>query len=242
MGRSRSWWRQLQLKNVEHIRATSSAFAAILQDGSVVAWGDRSAGGDSSRVQDQLKNVEHIQATSKAFAAILQDGSVIAWGDPQAGGRTCHRARNVQQVHFQMAPLWHGAIQCLATWTKKSPSWWVGKACVSVAHRLCVSPFDAWGCLGENRISAWLCFLLEWIPGHDCAFKHVFWVSSLVKGTLVLFHLLLWFLVYIHHVWQAKIHPWFFNVPSSHPGKDDPKHGKTLPSQPWGRPKILATP
>ena len=117
MGRSRSWWRQLQLKNVEHIRATSSAFAAILQDGSVVAWGDRSAGGDSSRVQDQLKNVEHIQATSKAFAAILQDGSVIRWGDPQAGGRTCHRARNVQQVHFQMAPLRHGAIQCLATWT-----------------------------------------------------------------------------------------------------------------------------
>ena len=39
---------QDQLKNVEHIQATSKAFAAILQDGSVTAWGDREAGGDSS--------------------------------------------------------------------------------------------------------------------------------------------------------------------------------------------------
>ena len=45
------------LKNVQHVQATTAAFAAILADGSVVAWGDQSLGGDSSAVQDQLSNV-----------------------------------------------------------------------------------------------------------------------------------------------------------------------------------------
>ena len=61
-----------QLKGVEQIQATNSAFAAILQDGSVVAWGDQYWGGDSSAVQDQLKGVQKIQATDTAFAAILE--------------------------------------------------------------------------------------------------------------------------------------------------------------------------
>ena len=43
------------------LAATSGAFAAILGDGSVVAWGS-SDGGDSSAVQGQLKNVKRIQA------------------------------------------------------------------------------------------------------------------------------------------------------------------------------------
>ena len=59
------------------------AFAAILEDGSVVTWGDAwglCRGGDSSAVQDQLKGVQQIQATHSAFAAILEDGSVVTWG------------------------------------------------------------------------------------------------------------------------------------------------------------------
>ena len=48
---------QDQLKNVQQIQASGSAFAAILDDGSVVTWGNAPVqGGDSSAVQDQLKN------------------------------------------------------------------------------------------------------------------------------------------------------------------------------------------
>ena len=75
---------QGQLKNVQQIQATKAflggAFAAILDDGSVVTWGSACHGGDSSAVQGQLKNVQQIQATVDAFAAVLDDGSVVAWG------------------------------------------------------------------------------------------------------------------------------------------------------------------
>ena len=51
---------QDQLKNVQHIQATSCAFAAVLGDGSVVTWGSARGGGDSSAVQDQLKDVQQV--------------------------------------------------------------------------------------------------------------------------------------------------------------------------------------
>ena len=70
-----------QLKNVQQVQATEEAFAAILEDGSVVTWGNAQFGGDGSAVRDQLKNVLQIQANNKAFAAILSDGSVMTWGD-----------------------------------------------------------------------------------------------------------------------------------------------------------------
>jgi alpha-tubulin suppressor-like RCC1 family protein len=62
-----------------------AAFAAILTDGSVVTWGHKNYGGDSSQVQDQLKNVQQVQATGTAFAAVLADGSVVTWGKPDCG-------------------------------------------------------------------------------------------------------------------------------------------------------------
>ena len=71
---------QGQLRNVQQIRGTERAFAAILADGSVVTWGDPNCVGDSSKVQDQLKNVQQICATGSAFAAILADGTVVTWG------------------------------------------------------------------------------------------------------------------------------------------------------------------
>ena len=45
---------QEQLRNVQHIQATDSAFAAILESGAVVTWGDPTYGGDSGQVQEQL--------------------------------------------------------------------------------------------------------------------------------------------------------------------------------------------
>ena len=71
---------------MKQIQATSHAFAAILADGSVVAWGAADRGGDGAAVRDQLKGVKQIQATSHAFAAILADGSVVAWGAADRGG------------------------------------------------------------------------------------------------------------------------------------------------------------
>ena len=62
------------------VQASDRAFAAVLGDGSVVAWGDADYGGDSSAVQGQLKNVREVQSTDKAFTAILADGSVVTWG------------------------------------------------------------------------------------------------------------------------------------------------------------------
>ena len=52
----------------------------FLSDGTVVTWGSRFSGGDSSKVQEQLRNVSAIQSTARAFAAIRTDGSVVTWG------------------------------------------------------------------------------------------------------------------------------------------------------------------
>jgi alpha-tubulin suppressor-like RCC1 family protein len=71
---------------VQQVQATLYAFAAILDDGSVVTWGNPAHGGDSSAVKGQLKNVQQVQATSLAFAAVLKDGSVVTWGNHTAGG------------------------------------------------------------------------------------------------------------------------------------------------------------
>ena len=65
-----------QLQRVQ-IQAFFCAFAAILSDGSVVAWGGEEYGGNSRAVQDQLKALQQIQATRSAFAARLSNGSVV---------------------------------------------------------------------------------------------------------------------------------------------------------------------
>lgn len=87
---------------MRQIQATSLAFAAFLADGTVIAWGNPSAGGDCSAVRDRLTNVQQVQATYWAFAALLADGSVITWGNPQNGGDSAcvqDRLTNVKQIH-----------------------------------------------------------------------------------------------------------------------------------------------
>ena len=111
---------------MQQIQATSFAFAAILEDGSVVAWGRPGSGGDSSAVQDQLKSVQQVQGTHAAFAAILEDGSLVTWGHPREGGDSSavqDRLKSVRQVQAQalhLLPSWKmallspGAIHILA--------------------------------------------------------------------------------------------------------------------------------
>ena len=85
------------------VLASQWAFAAILGDGCVVAWGAPSTGGDCSGVKDQLQNVEKIQTnrTRCAFAAILTSGSVVTWGDSGSGGDSSpvqEELKDVQQI------------------------------------------------------------------------------------------------------------------------------------------------
>ena len=75
------------------------ASAAILKDGSVIAWGDPDQGGDISAVADQLNDVKQIYMTQRAFAALKHDGSVVTWGDPQAGGDIhAHPRHNAESI------------------------------------------------------------------------------------------------------------------------------------------------
>ena len=88
--------RQFEISVVQ-IQASNAAFAAILEDGSVVAWGHADIGGDSSLVRDQLKSVVQIQATNVAFAAILEDGSVVTCGHADIGGGQFGSSRSAQE-------------------------------------------------------------------------------------------------------------------------------------------------
>ena len=67
--------------------SSDSVFAALKTDGSVVTWGDKGHGGDSSDVAAELSsNVETIYSNKRAFAALKTDGSVVTWGGAVSGG------------------------------------------------------------------------------------------------------------------------------------------------------------
>ena len=73
-----------------------AAFAAILDDGSVVSWGSGRLRPNSSAVQEQLKNVQQVQSTRRAFAAILEDGSIVA-GAVTMRAATALQSRSTQE-------------------------------------------------------------------------------------------------------------------------------------------------
>ena len=73
---------------VVDIFSSRYAFAAIKNDGRVVAWGDPLRGGDTGDAQRLLrKGVQSIASTGTSFAALKKNGRVVTWGDPQRGGR-----------------------------------------------------------------------------------------------------------------------------------------------------------
>ncbi|WP_033081179.1 Ig-like domain-containing protein [Colwellia psychrerythraea] len=71
--------------SVKKVIGSSSAFAAIKTNKTVVTWGNSNYGADSSGVQAQLSGVIDIGSTDRAFAAIKGDGSVVTWGDAVKG-------------------------------------------------------------------------------------------------------------------------------------------------------------
>lgn len=69
---------------VESIVSTNHAFAALKNDGSVIAWGNPNYGGDSGSLD--LNGIAEIYSNRMAFAAKKQDGSIVTWGHPEHGG------------------------------------------------------------------------------------------------------------------------------------------------------------
>ena len=67
------------LPDVDKIQGSYGAFAAILEDKSVVTWGNRDYGGKSSAVEREVLDARVVEATGFAFAAIRGDGSVVTW-------------------------------------------------------------------------------------------------------------------------------------------------------------------
>ncbi|CAE7200175.1 SAP2 [Symbiodinium natans] len=102
------------LQDGDTVHHTYSAFAAIRSDGSVVTWGDKHGGGDSSAVQSQLRDdyggdcqvvqeqlydARDIQGSNSAFAVIRGDGGVVTWGDRQVGGDSSLVQSQLHDVH-----------------------------------------------------------------------------------------------------------------------------------------------
>merc|ERR1712034_295667 len=80
---------QTQLNNnVTMLFSTKFAFAALLKNRDVIAWGHKYCGGKiPEEIKPQLKKVKMIFANEAAFVALLYNDSVFAWGNFEAGGR-----------------------------------------------------------------------------------------------------------------------------------------------------------
>ncbi len=80
------------LSEIKLVATTDQAFAAVRKDGTLLSWGNKEYGGDSSSVAEELHDIVSIKATGSAFSVIRKDGSVIAWG--KYGGRIPPRVKN----------------------------------------------------------------------------------------------------------------------------------------------------
>lgn len=75
------------VSNVVYVAHSSTAFAALKSDNTVVAWGKSTQGGDADSVSDLLVDIASVASTDGAFAALTTGGSVVAWGDSGFGGQ-----------------------------------------------------------------------------------------------------------------------------------------------------------
>lgn len=87
----------LTAKNVVNVVPNENAFATLLSDGSVVAYGHALWGGNLSltyvsyETLNMLQSgVASIRATSGAFCALKSDGTIVTWGKPTMGGSIRH--------------------------------------------------------------------------------------------------------------------------------------------------------
>ena len=110
---------QDELRNVRQICGIAHAFAALLEDASVVTWGNHMLlyGGRPCEVPDEVQNVNSLFASQDAFAALLNDGYVVTWGSPTDGGDSSgvqSQLKNVKNIcgagHAFAATLADGSV------------------------------------------------------------------------------------------------------------------------------------
>ena len=142
--------------NVQAIQATQKAFATILHNGRVSAWGEPDYGGCIEiDVDASLQIVRAIQATASAFAAVLADGLVVTWGDDAAGGDSASVAS--QLCDIQQIQASKGAFAAIAgdgsviTWGCQHS----GGDSSSVTHRL-ISTHRAFAAMtDQGKVICW---------------------------------------------------------------------------------------
>ena len=69
------------LTNIKSISSTEGAYAALKNDGTVVAFGDPDVGGDASSVQAQLTNVVQVVGTNFEFLGLTKSGNIYEWSN-----------------------------------------------------------------------------------------------------------------------------------------------------------------
>ena len=122
--------------SVQELHATNFAFAAILGDNSVVTWGARGYGGNSSGMQDQLKNLRRLRAQlvhllpfwtmapwlHGAVSLLVQ--TALKWDISWRMWEKC-RPRKVHLLRsWKRAVLLHGAILILVVTALRSKINW----------------------------------------------------------------------------------------------------------------------
>jgi len=71
------------LENIIKLISNERSFSAIKEDGSVIAWGHSSWGGNVETASGNLINIIDIQALNYSYVALASDGNVIVWGQDQ---------------------------------------------------------------------------------------------------------------------------------------------------------------
>ncbi|HJR32383.1 MAG TPA: hypothetical protein VJ889_26975, partial [Pseudomonas sp.] len=74
----------ITMKDVQTVRSTTSAYAALRDNKSVVVWGNPAEGANMAGVSPL--NFKAIIGNATAFAGIKDNGTVVAWGTPANGG------------------------------------------------------------------------------------------------------------------------------------------------------------
>lgn len=71
------------IENITKLISNDRSFSAIKEDGSVIAWGHPSWGGDVETASGDLVNIIDIQALEYSYVALTDDGNIIVWGEDQ---------------------------------------------------------------------------------------------------------------------------------------------------------------
>ena len=67
------------------IHSSEKAFAVLMNNGTIIAWGDANHGGNTTGV-DLSSGFVSITSNYYGFAGLKSDGSAVAWGDSRYGG------------------------------------------------------------------------------------------------------------------------------------------------------------